>query len=223
MFSMASTIAPVLLGATVGAIVSGNIRVQDGIVASGFFATWLAPFPIAVGVFALALCALLAATYLTVEISDPALREDFRRRALGAAVVVGAAALIAFLLAGDGAPRVRAALASRRWSWPFHALTGAAAITAILALIKRRYRLARAAVGAQTVLILLGWAIAQYPYLIVPDVTLHAAAASPRTQRLLLIALAAGVPVLVPSLVLLFRVFKRSAVRDSEARGDTAP
>jgi cytochrome bd ubiquinol oxidase subunit II len=60
------------------------------------------------------------------------------------------------------------------------------------------------------VLILFGWALAQYPYLVVPDVTLHAAAASPRTQRLLLIALAAGLPVLVPSLVLLFRVFKSS-------------
>ena len=66
-FSMASTIAPVLLGTIVGALVSGNIRVQDGLVTSGFFAPWLAPFPLAVGVFALALCALLAATYLTVE------------------------------------------------------------------------------------------------------------------------------------------------------------
>ena len=125
-------------------------------------------------------------------------------------MAVGVTALCAFLLAGDGAPRVRAALAARRWSWPFHALTGAAAITALTALATRRYRLARAAVAAQTVLILFGWALAQYPYLIVPDVTLHAAAASPRMQRLLLIALAAGVPVLAPSLVLLFRVFKRS-------------
>ena len=70
-FSMASTIAPVLLGTIVGALVSGNIRVQGGIVTSGFFAPWLAPFPLAVGVFALALCAFLAATYLTVEIVGP--------------------------------------------------------------------------------------------------------------------------------------------------------
>ena len=54
------------------------------------------------------------------------------------------------------------------------------------------------------------------PYLVVPDVTLQGAASSPRTQRLLLIALAAGLPVLVPSLVLLFRVFKSS-------RGERAP
>jgi cytochrome d ubiquinol oxidase subunit II len=209
MFSMASTIAPVLLGAAVGALVSGRVRVQDGIVTSGFFATWLAPFPLAVGAFALALCALLAATYLTVETRDPALREDFRRRALAAAVAVGVIALVAFILAGEGAPRVRLALAARRWSWPFHALTGAAAVTAIAALATRRFRLARAAVAAQTVLILLGWALAQSPYLVVPDVTLQTAAASPRTQRLLLVALAAGLPVLVPSLWLLFRVFKR--------------
>jgi len=189
--------------------VSGNIRVQDGVVTSGFVAAWLAPFPLAVGVFALALCALLAATYLTVETRDPALREDFRARALAAAVAVGVAALIAFVLAGDGAPRVRAALAARRWSWPFHALTGAAAVTAIAALATRRFRLARAAVAAQTILILVGWALAQYPYLVVPDLTIQSAASSARTQRLLLIILAAGLPVLLPSLWLLFRVFKR--------------
>ena len=103
-----------------GALVSGDVRVHGGIVTSGFFAAWLAPFPLAVGVFALALCALLAATYLTVETRDPALREDFRRRALAAAVAVAVVALLAFVLAGDGAPRVRAALATRRWSWPFH-------------------------------------------------------------------------------------------------------
>jgi cytochrome d ubiquinol oxidase subunit II len=209
-FSIASTIAPVLLGMIVGALVSGNIRVQDGIVTSGFSAAWLAPFPLALGLFALALCALLAATYLTVETTDEALREDFRRRALAAAVAVGVAALLAFVLAAGGAPWVRTALASRPWSWPFHLLTGGAAITVIAALYTRRFRLARAAVAAQTALILLGWVLAQIPYLIVPDVTLHGSAASPRTQRLLLIALAAGVPVLVPSLVLLFRVFKRS-------------
>jgi cytochrome d ubiquinol oxidase subunit II len=222
-FSMASTIAPVILGAIVGALVSGDIHVRGGLVTSGFFASWLAPFPIAVGLFSLALCALLAATYLTVETDDPALREDFRRRALAAAVAVGVAALIAFLLAGDGAPRVRAALAARRWSWPFHALTGATALAAMAALATRRYRLARAAVAAQTVLILFGWALAQYPYLVVPDVTLQGAAASPRTQRLLLIALAAGLPVLVPSLMLLFRVFKQPVRSNPSVRADKEP
>ena len=130
--------------------------------------------------FALALCALLAATYLTVETREPALREDFRRRALAAGVAVGLVALVAFLLAArarrGSAPRWRPAAGAGRSMRS----TGAAAVTAIAALRRRRFRLARAAVAAQTVLILVGWAVAQYPYLVVPDVTVHAAAASPR-------------------------------------------
>jgi cytochrome d ubiquinol oxidase subunit II len=207
-FSIASTIAPVLLGTIVGALASGRIRVHDGIVVADFFTCWLAPFPLAIGGLSLALCAFLAATYLTVEIEDPAVREDFRGRALAAGVAVGLFALVGFALAGDGAPRVRAALAARPWSWPFHALTGAAAVTALAALVRRRFRLARTAAGAQTVLILLGWVLAQYPHLVVPDITVASAAASPRTQRLLLLVLLGGVPILLPSLVLLYRVFK---------------
>src|SRR5262249_38960 len=115
---------------------------------------------LAIGAFSLCLCAFLAATFLTVEVDDPALREDFRRRALWAGVAVGVMALCAFVLAGSGAPRVREALLSRRWSWPFHILTGAAAITALGALWTRRFRLARGAAAAQTVLVLVGWAMA---------------------------------------------------------------
>jgi len=179
-------------------------------VTGGFFAPWLAPFPLALGAFALALCAFLAATYLTVELAEaePELTEDFRRRALVAGVVVGAAALAALVLAGEGAPRVRETLGARAWRWPFHLATGLAAMVALAALARRRYRAARAAAAAQTVLILGGWAASQYPFLVVPDVTLASAAASPATRALLLGALAVGVPVLAPSLVILFRVFK---------------
>jgi len=210
LFSMASTIAPVLLGMVVGAIVSGRIRVVGGTVSGGFFASWLSPFPAAVGLFALALCAFLASCYLAVEVDDPALKDDFRRRALGAGVCVGVAAAVAFVLSGHGAPRVAEALLARAWSWPFHFLTAAVALTALVALGKRRLRLARAAAAVQTVLILFGWALAQYPYLVVPDLSLASASASPQTQRLLLIVLVAGLPVLIPSLVALFRVFKAS-------------
>ncbi|MGH9882492.1 MAG: cytochrome d ubiquinol oxidase subunit II, partial [Pyrinomonadaceae bacterium] len=81
-FSIASIITPVLLGIVLGAIASGTIRVEDSVVASGFFKSWLAPFPFSVGLFALSLFAFLAAVYLTVEASDRELQEDFRLRAL---------------------------------------------------------------------------------------------------------------------------------------------
>jgi cytochrome d ubiquinol oxidase subunit II len=123
-------------------------------------------------------------------------------------VAAGVAALGALLLAAAGAPRVREALAARPWSWPFHAMTGLAALASLVALWRRRFRWARAAAVAQTVLVLAGWAVSQYPFLVVPDLTLAGAAAHPRTRQLLLLVLAGGVPVLVPSLVVLFRVFK---------------
>jgi cytochrome d ubiquinol oxidase subunit II len=77
-FSIASIITPMLLGVTLGAIASGTIRVVNGVVVSGFFSSWLAPFPFAVGFFALSLFAFLAAVYLTLETPDSVLQEGFR-------------------------------------------------------------------------------------------------------------------------------------------------
>src|SRR6185436_10602892 len=57
-FGVASVLTPLLLGVTLGAIASGRIRVDDGgRILCGFFETWLAPFPIGVGVFTTALFA----------------------------------------------------------------------------------------------------------------------------------------------------------------------
>ncbi|HEU4537601.1 MAG TPA: cytochrome d ubiquinol oxidase subunit II, partial [Polyangiaceae bacterium] len=210
-FSLASAFAPVTLGACVGAIASGRIRVRDGVVEGGFFAPWLAPFPLVAGLFALSLCAFVAATYLAREAHDRPLQDDFRRRALAAGAAVGLLALVAFLLSPAGAPRVYEGLTARSWTWPFHGLTALAAGGAFWALWRRHYGLARVAVSAQTGLILLGWTLSHYPYLVVPDVTLANAAANPKTLNAVAIALAAGAPVLLPSLYLLFRIFKSSA------------
>ena len=50
--------------------------------------------------------------------------------------------------------------------------------------------------------------MAQWPYLIVPDVTVTAAAAPDATLRVVIIGFALGGAVLAPSLYLLFRIFK---------------
>ena len=89
-FSIASIITPILLGTILGAIASGTIRIENGTVTSGFFESWLAPFPIAVGFFALALFAFLAAVYLTLETHERELQEDFRRRWVGLSLSIHA-------------------------------------------------------------------------------------------------------------------------------------
>lgn len=214
-FAVASVGAPVLLGMCVGAIVSGELRVENGTVTSGFYEPWLGVFPVLVGLFALALCAFIAATYLAYEAQEEGLREDFRLRALGAGLVVGALALAAIIASRTGAPRLFEGLTQRAWTWPFHLTTGIAAVGALVSLGARRYGLARVLASAQVVLVLLGWALSQYPWLVMPDLTLTNAGGNDATRRAILWALAFGAPVLLPSLWLLFRIFK---TRDAPLR-----
>jgi cytochrome d ubiquinol oxidase subunit II len=203
-FSISSIVAPLVLGTIVGAIASGRlVAATRGRVPLA----WLSPFPLATGLLATALFAFLAACYLAVE-AEGALREDFRRRALGAGVAVFAAALLAAVLSWREAPLVFAGLTRRGFSLPLHLATAAAAVTALGALLRRRVRLARAAAAVQAALIVAGWGASQYPYLVVPDVTLASAAAPDATIVPVLWALAAGAVLLFPALYLLFRVFK---------------
>jgi cytochrome bd ubiquinol oxidase subunit II len=208
-FSIASIITPILLGTILGAIASGTIRVESGMMTSGFFQSWLAPFPIAVGFFALALFGFLAAVYLTLETRERELQEDFRLRALLSGVVVGLLALTVFVLAKTGAPTVRAGISRSWWALGLHLFTAIFAIGAFYALWTRRYTLARVCAAAQVTLILLGWAFAQYPHLVEPDITISSAAAPRITLQLLLGALVAGAILLFPSYYYLFRIFKR--------------
>jgi cytochrome bd ubiquinol oxidase subunit II len=205
-FGAASVITPFFLGTAVGAVASGRITVRDGQVTSGFWHPWLGPFPLVCGALALALCSYLAAVYLTVETTG-ALREDFRRRALAAGGAVAVIGTIALPLARIDAPTVWDELAGGR-STPL--ILGAIAVSlgSLGALLARRYQLARITSVAEVALILWGWTTAQYPYLIVPDVRLAAAAAPSATLAGFLLSAAVGMVLLLPALWLLFSVFK---------------
>lgn len=215
-FAVASTVTPVLLGLVVGAITEGRIDPRATGFGSLYLVPWMTPFAVSVGVFALVLFGFLAAVYLTMEAGDPETVEAFRRRAIGAGVLTGVLALTVFLLAG-AAPHVRLALTESAWAWPLHAVTGVAAVSALALLWTRRFWWARLAAAAQVALILWGWALAQYPYLIRPDVRLQESAAPQPVLVLLLQILSVGAVVLIPSLVYLFRVFapETSRRRDS--------
>ncbi len=218
LFSIASIITPVLLGITLGAIASGTIRVEDSVVTTGFLRSWLAPFPFAVGFFALALFAFLAAVYLTLETRERQLQEDFRLRAIVSGVAVGILALTVFVLAGTGAPTVRAGISRSWWALGLHVSTAVFAVGAFYALWIRRYRLARVCAAGQVTLILLGWAFAQFPHLVEPDITIFSAAAPRATLQLLLGALVLGALLLFPSYYYLFRIFKRGDKEAQEAQ-----
>jgi cytochrome d ubiquinol oxidase subunit II len=211
-FAIASLVTPLLLGTALGAVASGAVGIAAtgpaGSFAARYITPWLASFPLSIGVVTLACFAYLAATYLTLEAPEGALREDFRRRALGCGVAVGAAALLALVTAGTSAPLMRHGLIGSGWAPPFQLLTGLVAIGGLAALMRRRYALARVAVMLQVSLVLWGWAWSQYPYVVPPDLDVTTAAAPAATLQLVIGALVLGALVLVPSLIYLFRVFK---------------
>ena len=208
-FGAASFFTPFVLGLCLGALASGEIRVTDGRLSSGFFAGWTTLFAVACGLFAQGLFAFLAATYLTVDTeAEPDLQAGFRTRALVSGVLLAPAAALTFVLARDGAPHIFARLTSW-WAPLLVAVTSVCAIGALAALWSRRFRWARAAAVGQVMCILVGWGLAQYPHLVVPDLTLSNAATVPSTLHALQSALAAGALVLFPAFGYLFYVFKR--------------
>jgi cytochrome d ubiquinol oxidase subunit II len=211
-FAIASTVTPFLLGTILGAIATGSVSDKSLSAESSFVrsyvAPWLAPFPLGVGALALVLFAFLAAVYLTLESSDDELREDFRRRALWSAAVATVVAVLDLVLAREGAPLVWTALMRGTPAMVLRIAATIAAVGAVLALWRRAYRIARAAAVAEVSLIVWGWAIGQFPYLVPPDLTVQSAAAPDATLRLLLGALVVGLALLIPSLRYLFKVFK---------------
>jgi len=194
-FAIASVVSAVALGDILGAMTAGP--------------AWWRPFPVAVGALALAIFAYLAAVYLAVEAEGP-VRDAFRRRALGSAAAVAVAALACEELAWDDAPGFAARLVHSAWSVPVVTLTALVAIGAAVMLHRGRLRLARALAVAEVTLLLVGWALAQHPYLFAPDLTITSAAAPPATLRALAPILLGGSALLFPSLWWLLRVFKAS-------------
>ena len=208
-FGMASFLTPFFQGVILGALTTGQIRVERGRLLTGFMAGWLTPFALSCGVFALGLFAFLAATYLTLDTrEEPDLREDFRRRSLWTGLTLAPIALVVFLTSRQGAPAMYHEL-TRWWAPVLLVWTSLFAGAALIALWRRRFVVARFAAIGQVTFILLGWGLAQYPNLVTPDVTVTSAAAPEFTLRLLVIALGLGAVLLLPSLAYLFYVFKR--------------
>jgi cytochrome bd ubiquinol oxidase subunit II len=104
------------------------------------------------------------------------------------------------------APHVSGALTGSR-AVAFQGATALAAIAALWSVWTRRWLTARLAAALQVSLILWGWVLVQYPFVVPPTLTIRATAAPRTTLELLIGALAAGALILVPALIYLFRTF----------------
>jgi cytochrome d ubiquinol oxidase subunit II len=209
-FAFSSVVTPFFLGTVAGAVASG--RVPPGIARGDIITSWLNPVSVLGGVLAVGTCAYLAAVYLCADAAragDANLTAQFRRRALITALVTGPIALGGIAVLSNGAPRLFDGLTGR--GLPMVVLSAAAGLASIGLVARRRYGYARVAAALAVAAILWGWALAQYPYLLTPDLTIGEAAGGRATLIALLTCLIAGAALLVPCLWFLYWLFQSDA------------
>jgi cytochrome bd ubiquinol oxidase subunit II len=215
-FALSSLVTPYFLGAVVGGVASG--RVPPGIAQGDVLTSWVNPTSVLGGVMAVLVCAYLSAVFLCADAKREGaddLVDEFRIRALGTAAVTGVVGLAGLFVLRSDAPLLWDGLTGR--AAPVIGLSVVAGVAAVVGLVLRRYVVSRLASALAVTTILVGWAVSQYPYVLVPDVTIEEAATGRATLEAMLLALAVGAVVLVPSLVYLYVLFQRSPAEPAPA------
>jgi cytochrome d ubiquinol oxidase subunit II len=206
-FATSSVLTPFFLGTVAGAIASG--RVPLGIAQGDVITSWLNPSSILGGVLAVEVSAYLAAVYLTRDCErhhEPALALYFQRRALLMGVITGITAIAGIGVLHADAPRLFSGLTHR--GLPLVLASIIFGGLSILLLLRKQFVAVRITAATAVVSVLWAWGVAQYPDVLSGVVTVSAAAAPDQTLLFLVVALAVGSAILIPSLLLLFTMFQ---------------
>ncbi len=223
LFALSSLLVPFFLGAAVGGVASGRVPVGN---ASGDLVTsWWNPTSVMTGLIAVATGAYLAAVYLAADarrIGEEDLADRMRLRALIAGVVAGALAVAGLGVLHEDVPELYDGLTTGD-GLPLVILSAVAGVATLALVWWRRYGAARLSAAVAVGAILWGWVVAQHPAFLPGELTIDEAAAPRATLQALLIAVAIGAVVLVPSLVYLFRLFltgrlEKDAPEDASGR-----
>ncbi|MGZ4432961.1 MAG: cytochrome d ubiquinol oxidase subunit II [Trebonia sp.] len=218
LFAISSVLTPFALGTAVGAIATG--RVPVGNAAGNLVTSWLNPASVLTGALAVVFCGYLAAVYLAADsnrFSERPLATVFRSRALAAGLVSGALALAGLFVMRDSG------LDLTRGTALVMVCVSAVAGLATLALCWRwRFGLARLTAALAVAAVVAGWAAAQAPRFL-PGLTVTQAAADRSTLIALIIGVACGSAVLIPSLALLFTLFLRGQLDTPESHDPVHP
>jgi cytochrome d ubiquinol oxidase subunit II len=223
-FSATSVITPFFLGASAAGVASGNLLPPDGVPRANYIAGWTSPFALVIGTMAVTLCATIAAIYLTVEARDNAhdepLAEKYRLRALIAGGITAVLGALGLLLSGSEAPLLWQGMLSH--GVPVVIVTMIIGLLTAITLFMRYYRLARVLIVAEAAFMLGAWGLAQFPYIIPPHATIDNSSNDPAVIGVLLVCIAIGMVILIPSLYYLFAVFKLSYPAPGLQRGVAA-
>lgn len=206
-FRYSSFVTPFFLGVIAGAVLGHSLSAPGEAPAdfyAQFMAPWLNPFALSVGLFTVAICAFLAASYLIGEApEDETHVRRFKRKAQIANLVVVLAGGLVLWSGGTDF--------WREFVWGIGGLGillgSLGTVVFWLLLARRRFIAARIGAAAQVVLILLAIGAARFPELI-PGMDLYAYSAEGGTIPVLGGALIGGLLLIGPALFFLFRVFK---------------
>jgi len=196
-------LVPYCMGAVAGAIASG--RVPAGGVAGDPWASWINPTSVLGGVLAVVAGAYLAAVYLVWDarrLGDDAMADYFRRRAVVAAVVAGVVAAIGIFVLRADARYVFDGLTAR--ALPLVVLSAVAGSASLVLLLRGAPRGARALAIVAVASIVIGWGVAQWPYVLPTSLEVADAAAPSGTLTTLVVATVLLVVIVVPGFVLLY-------------------
>ncbi len=212
LLGVSSVVTPFALGTAVGAIATG--RVPVGNAAGDLVTSWLSPAPVLIGVLAVAFSGYLAAVFLAADslrYGEPGLAAAFRRRALLSGLAAGGLALAGLLvMRGSGLDLTHGAALA------LVCVSGVAGLATLALCWRSAFGLARLTAALAVAAVVVGWAAAQAPRFL-PGMTVTQAAAGHSTLVALIIAVACGAAVLVPSLALLFTLFLRGRLDTPES------
>lgn len=204
-FSISSIMTPFFLGMAVSALGAGHIRIANGQVQGELWSAWITPFTIIGGLIGLAICAYITPFYMMVRTIGE-LRDDFRARAVAAAVVLGILTSMEIPVAFFNAP-----LFFERLIHPFPLLFISLSVicgsSTLILLWKRAYLPAQLLADVTIAFTITGFAAALYPDMIIGQLTYSQAAAPESTILAIIITFPIGALLLAPSLYLLYKTF----------------
>jgi cytochrome d ubiquinol oxidase subunit II len=206
-FALSSVITPFFFGTVIGGIASGRVPSNGN---GDAIRSWVNASSLVTGVLAVAVCAYLAAVFLSADaarLGESDLLAWSARRAYISAYVTGVVAAIDLAVAHSDAPRL------------FDRLTGVAVpatvvsvLSGVMALIlmrRGRHLVVRGLAAVAVAALVAGWGIAQYPYLLGDHATIAASASPDASLTVLLVVFGVAAVVVAPAMVLLYLLQQR--------------
>jgi cytochrome d ubiquinol oxidase subunit II len=212
-FAVSSILVPYCMGAIAGAIASG--RVPSGGETGDPWSSWINPSSVIGGLLAVCACAFLAATYLVYDarrLTNDAMVDYFRRRAIGAAIVAGVVVVAGIWVLRADATYVFHGLTSR--ALPLVIVSAVCGLGALVLLVRAAPRGARVLAAAAVATVIWAWGVAQWPYALPETLEIEQAAAPSATLVALFVVFGLAAVVIVPALVLLYVLDQRSLLPD---------